>query len=161
MAIQSLETKIDSMVQDDQVNPIGVDSTAGALPETAAAPTDIVDQQTFEPYEVAGLGLGMVKQALKKAPAKTAAPILKAGEEVGKVGPYQVIKEATPKVAEDILQAGDADLIALARAFLYKPRWAWEAAAALDGTVSANERYWRCLPREAQAIFGDVKVGQR
>ena len=63
--------------------------------------------------------------------------------------------------AEDILQNGDADLIALARAFLYKPRWAWEAAAALGGTVSSNERYWRCLPREAQAIFGDVKVGQR
>jgi hypothetical protein len=44
---------------------------------------------------------------------------------------------------------------------LYKPRWAWEAAAALGGIVPSNERYWRCLPREAQAIFGDVKVGQR
>ena len=66
-----------------------------------------------------------------------------------------------PQQAEDILQKGDADLIALARAFLYKPRWAWEAAAALGGTVPSNERYWRCLPREAQAIFGDVKVGQR
>lgn len=66
-----------------------------------------------------------------------------------------------PQQAEDILQHGDADLIALARAFLYKPRWAWEAAAALGGTVPSNERYWRCLPREAQAIFGDVKVGQR
>jgi 2,4-dienoyl-CoA reductase-like NADH-dependent reductase (Old Yellow Enzyme family) len=66
-----------------------------------------------------------------------------------------------PQQAEDILQKGDADLIALARAFLYKPRWAWEAAAALGATVPSNERYWRCLPREAQAIFGDVKVGQR
>ena len=66
-----------------------------------------------------------------------------------------------PQQAEDILQSGDADLIALARAFLYKPRWAWEAAAALNATVTANERYWRCLPREAQAVFGDVKVGQR
>ena len=66
-----------------------------------------------------------------------------------------------PQQAEDILQAGDADLIALARAFMYKPRWAWEAAAALGGTVPSNERYWRCLPREAQAIFGEVKVGQR
>mgnify|MGYP000010389260 FL=1 len=66
-----------------------------------------------------------------------------------------------PQQAEDILQKGDADLIALARAFLYKPRWAWEAAEALGGTVPSNERYWRCLPREAQAIFGDVKVGQR
>jgi len=66
-----------------------------------------------------------------------------------------------PHQAEAILEKGDADLIALARAFLYKPRWAWEAAAALDGVVSSHERYWRCLPREAQAVFGDVKVGQR
>ena len=66
-----------------------------------------------------------------------------------------------PHQAEQILQDGDADLIALARAFLYKPRWGWEAAAALDGTVNANERYWRCLPKEAQAVFGSVKVGQR
>ena len=66
-----------------------------------------------------------------------------------------------PHQAEAILESGDADLIALARAFLYKPRWAWEAAAALVGVVSSHERYWRCLPREAQAVFGDVKVGQR
>ena len=66
-----------------------------------------------------------------------------------------------PHQAEEILQRGDADLIALARAFLYKPRWAWEAAAALNGTVPSNERDWRCLPREAQAIFGNVKIGQR
>ena len=66
-----------------------------------------------------------------------------------------------PQQAEAILQSGDADLIALARAFLFKPRWAWEAAVALGGIVPSNERYWRCLPREAQAIFGDVKVGQR
>jgi len=66
-----------------------------------------------------------------------------------------------PHQAEEILEKGDADLIALARAFLYKPRWAWEAATALGGVVSSHERYWRCLPREAQAIFGDVKVGQR
>ena len=66
-----------------------------------------------------------------------------------------------PHEAEAILQAGDADLIAMARAFLYKPRWGWEAAAALEGQVMANERYWRCLPREAQAVFGSVKIGQR
>ena len=66
-----------------------------------------------------------------------------------------------PHQAEEILQDGDADLVALARAFLYKPRWGWEAAAALGATVVANERYWRCLPREAQAVFGGVKIGQR
>ena len=66
-----------------------------------------------------------------------------------------------PQQAEDILQAGDADLIALARALMYKPRWPWEAAAALGATVTASPQYWRGLPREAQSVFGDVKVGQR
>ncbi len=62
---------------------------------------------------------------------------------------------------EAILQAGDADLIALARAFLYQPRWGWQAAAALGGEVSANPVYWRCLPREAQSAFGKVTIGMR
>lgn len=63
--------------------------------------------------------------------------------------------------AEIILQNGDADLIALARAFLYQPRWGWQAAAALGGQVQANPAYWRCLPREAQTAFGPVTVGGR
>jgi 2,4-dienoyl-CoA reductase-like NADH-dependent reductase (Old Yellow Enzyme family) len=63
--------------------------------------------------------------------------------------------------AEAILQAGDADLIALARAFLYQPRWGWQAAAALGGTLQANPVYWRCLPRDAQAVFGKVSIGGR
>jgi NADPH2 dehydrogenase len=63
--------------------------------------------------------------------------------------------------AEAILRAGDADLIALARAFLYQPRWGWQAAAALGGAVQASPQYWRCLPREAQAAFGKVTVAQR
>jgi len=66
-----------------------------------------------------------------------------------------------PQQAEDVLQAGDADLVALARAFLYQPRWGWQAAAALGGTVAAKEAYWRCLPREAQAAFGKVSIGMR
>jgi NADPH2 dehydrogenase len=66
-----------------------------------------------------------------------------------------------PTQAEAILQAGDADLVALARAFLYQPRWGWQAAAALQGTVLAHPAYWRCPPREAQAAFGKVSAGQR
>jgi NADPH2 dehydrogenase len=63
--------------------------------------------------------------------------------------------------AEAILQDGDADLVALARAFLYQPRWGWQAAAALGGSVDANPVYWRCLPREAQSVFCKVAIGQR
>jgi 2,4-dienoyl-CoA reductase-like NADH-dependent reductase (Old Yellow Enzyme family) len=66
-----------------------------------------------------------------------------------------------PQQAQVILQAGDADLIALARAFLYQPRWGWQAAAELGGTVAASPPYWRCLPRQAQAAFGKVSTAQR
>ena len=66
-----------------------------------------------------------------------------------------------PQQAEDILVRGDADLVALARAFLYKPRWVWEAAATLGGKVQASPQYWRCMPREAQGIFEAVQMGQR
>ena len=66
-----------------------------------------------------------------------------------------------PHQAEAILQSGEADLVGLARAFLYQPRWGWQAAAALGGEVQAHPTYWRSLPREAQAVFGPVKVGGR
>jgi NADPH2 dehydrogenase len=66
-----------------------------------------------------------------------------------------------PQQAEDILQAGDADLIAMARAFLYQPRWGWQAAAALGGQVDANPVYWRAPPREVAAVFSTAVVVAR
>lgn len=63
--------------------------------------------------------------------------------------------------ANDIVARGDADLVALARAFLYNPRWMWQAAAELKAQVQASPQYWRCLPREAQQIFGEVRIGMR
>ena len=33
-----------------------------------------------------------------------------------------------PRQAEEVLQDGHADMVALARGFLYNPRWAWHAA---------------------------------
>ena len=67
-----------------------------------------------------------------------------------------------PAQAEAVLQRGDADLIALARAFLYNPRWGWQAAAELQGQVQAHPAYWRSLPREAGGIFGpNARIGMR
>lgn len=63
--------------------------------------------------------------------------------------------------AENALQQGDADLVALGRAFLYNPRWGWQAAAALGGEVQGFPSYWRGLPREAAQVFGKVSVGMR
>ena len=63
--------------------------------------------------------------------------------------------------AEQLLQAGDADLVAMARAFLYQPRWGWQAAAALGGQVEASPVYWRAPPREAGAVFSTAMVVAR
>jgi 2,4-dienoyl-CoA reductase-like NADH-dependent reductase (Old Yellow Enzyme family) len=48
--------------------------------------------------------------------------------------------------AESILHNGDADLIALARAILYDPRWPWHAAAHFGASVMAPNQYLRSQP---------------
>jgi len=63
--------------------------------------------------------------------------------------------------AEDILQAGQADVIGLARAMLYDPRWPWHAAAQLGAQVFAPPQYWRSQPHEHKALFGETRLGQR
>jgi 2,4-dienoyl-CoA reductase-like NADH-dependent reductase (Old Yellow Enzyme family) len=89
------------------------------------------------------------------------------------IGPsYQVplaraVKEATgmPVVAvgliteyeqaEAILGTGEADLIALARAILYDPRWPWHAAAHFGAKVKPPKQYLRSQPREFRDLFDD------
>lgn len=65
------------------------------------------------------------------------------------------------KQAEDIVASGKADMVALARAMLYDPRWGWHAAAELGGTVSAPPQYWRSQPSTQKALFGETKFGAR
>jgi 2,4-dienoyl-CoA reductase-like NADH-dependent reductase (Old Yellow Enzyme family) len=95
------------------------------------------------------------------------------------LGPgYQVplaqgIKEATgvtamavgliteAKQAEDIVVSGKADMVALARAMLYDPRWGWHAAAELGGQVEAPPQYWRSQPSTQKALFGTTTFGTR
>jgi 2,4-dienoyl-CoA reductase-like NADH-dependent reductase (Old Yellow Enzyme family) len=88
-------------------------------------------------------------------------PLAKLVRERSGLATFAVGLITDPLQAEAVVARGDADLVALARAFLYKPRWGWEAAAALKGQVSAQVQYWRCMPREAQHIFADVKIGAR
>ena len=66
-----------------------------------------------------------------------------------------------PLQADGIVAAGDADLVALARALLWDPRWPWHAAVALGATVAGPKPYWRGLPREAAGVFGDARIRQR
>ena len=52
----------------------------------------------------------------------------------------------TPDEADRVIRSGDADLIAIARAVLWDPRWPWHAAAELGATIKAPPQYWRCEP---------------
>ena len=55
--------------------------------------------------------------------------------------------------AEAIIGTGDADLIALARAILYDPRWPWHAAAHFGARVRAPSQYLRSQPRQYRDLF--------
>jgi len=59
--------------------------------------------------------------------------------------------------AEAILNTGDADLIALARAILYDPRWPWHAAAHFGASVRAPDQYLRSQPHQYPRLF-DVRA---
>jgi NADPH2 dehydrogenase len=51
-----------------------------------------------------------------------------------------------PRQAEAIVAEGRADMVALARAFLDDPHWAWHAAQALGGEVPRPPQYHRVAP---------------
>lgn len=96
---------------------------------------------------------------------------LSPAQKIGLAPGYQVdfaarIREATalPTIAvgliteaehaESILAAGQADLIGIARAMLYDPRWPWHAAAKLGASIKAAPQYLRCAPHEHARLFG-------
>jgi 2,4-dienoyl-CoA reductase-like NADH-dependent reductase (Old Yellow Enzyme family) len=51
-----------------------------------------------------------------------------------------------PAQAEAILQAGQADLVAIGRRMMFNPRWAWTAAIELGEFIDYPERYRRAHP---------------
>lgn len=61
--------------------------------------------------------------------------------------------------AEAIVAAGQADAVALGRAMLYDPRWAWHAAAALGAQVDCPPQYLRCQPRGLKTLFRERAGG--
>lgn len=58
-----------------------------------------------------------------------------------------------PAFAEELLVAGKADAIGIARGALYDPRWPWHAAAALGASVHAAPQFLRCQPSGLRQLF--------
>jgi len=101
-------------------------------------------------------------------------PLQKIPLEPGYQVPFaQAVKEATglttiavglitdPQHANGLIEAGDADLIAMARAMLYDPRWPWHAAAELNAKVDGPPQYWRAPPNRYKEIFNHITFGAR
>jgi len=57
--------------------------------------------------------------------------------------------------AEKIVAGGKADMVALARGFLWNPRWAWHAALELGATPRIPDQYLRGRPAGRAAVFGE------
>lgn len=66
-----------------------------------------------------------------------------------------------PAQAEAIIANGQADMVALARAMLYDPRWTWHAAAELGASVRPPKQYGRSAPRSQSGLFKDTLNRQR
>jgi 2,4-dienoyl-CoA reductase-like NADH-dependent reductase (Old Yellow Enzyme family) len=57
--------------------------------------------------------------------------------------------------AEKIIAEGNADMVALARGFLWDPRWAWHAALELGATPHMPPQYLRARPAARADVFGE------
>jgi 2,4-dienoyl-CoA reductase-like NADH-dependent reductase (Old Yellow Enzyme family) len=67
----------------------------------------------------------------------------------------------TAAQAEEIVASGKSDIVALARAMLFDPRWPWHAAQELGATVDAPPQYWRSAPHGSGALFNGARGGAR
>ena len=57
--------------------------------------------------------------------------------------------------AERIIAEGKADMVALARGFLWDPRWAWHAAQELGATPRIPPQYLRARPAARADVLGE------
>jgi 2,4-dienoyl-CoA reductase-like NADH-dependent reductase (Old Yellow Enzyme family) len=80
-------------------------------------------------------------------------PLARAVKQVTSMPVVAVGMITEPEQAEAIVGTGDADLVGLARAMLYDPRWPWHAAAELGAQVVAPAQYLRSQPRRFRDLL--------
>lgn len=62
-----------------------------------------------------------------------------------------------PALAEGLIVSGQCDMVALARGFLYEPRWSWRAAKELGVQGAYPEQYMRGEPRLWPQAFPEME----
>lgn len=93
------------------------------------------------PAQAITLGPGYQLSFARAIKAAVAMPVIAVGQ----------ITE--PAQAESVIADGHADMVGLARAMLYDPRWPWHAAAALGARVTPPNQYLRSNPESARGLF--------
>ena len=109
---------------------------------------DFIDVSSggLSPLQKIALGPGYQVPFAERIKAEVGMPTLAVG----------LITEA--QQAEDLIVSGKADMVSLARAMLYNPRWPWHAAAELGAKVDAPPQYLRAAPRNVKDLFNEMKA---
>jgi 2,4-dienoyl-CoA reductase-like NADH-dependent reductase (Old Yellow Enzyme family) len=58
-----------------------------------------------------------------------------------------------PEMADTLVRQGKADLVGVARAMVYNPRWPMHAAARLGAEIHIPRQAFRCQPEAVQPLF--------
>lgn len=94
-------------------------------------------------FDISGGGNSMMRPEVGPA---YQAPLAAAVKQATGVPTMAVGMIRDPKLAEDLIASGRCDMVALARGFLYEPRWTWRAAFELGGDADYPEQYRRANP---------------
>lgn len=126
---------------------LGVEDTVALASELKALGADFVDVSSggVSPKQKIAVGPGYQTGFAAEVKRRVGLPVMTVG----------MITEA--RQAEAIVAEGTADMVAMARALLNDPFWAWRAADALGGTIAVPNQYLRGrrvgvdIPRETLA----------
>ena len=114
----------------------GVEDTVAFAKELAALGCDFIDVSSggLDPRQQIAVGPGYQVPFAERIKRETGLTTMAVG------------MITTAQQAETIVAEGRADLVAMARAMMFDPRWAWHAAVELGADTAYAERYIRVRP---------------
>ena len=127
---------------------------AGLAGDDAVAFARALKDLGCEFFDVSGGGNSMVRPPLKPG---YQAPFAEAVKQATGVPTMAVGMIREPHIAEELVAGGQCDMVAIARGFLYEPRWTWRAAHELDGEAAYPHQYQRANPKLWPQAFADAE----
>jgi 2,4-dienoyl-CoA reductase-like NADH-dependent reductase (Old Yellow Enzyme family) len=134
---------------------------AGLTIEDAVAFASALKALGCDFFDISGGGNSMMRPEVGPA---YQAPLAAAVKQATGVPTMAVGMIRDPHLAEQLINEGKCDMVALARGMLYEPRWTWRAAFELGGESAYPDQYKRGNPLlwpqafpEAGDIVGDQK----